>query len=137
MTARGRLLVARTIAIGGLGLTVIGTLMPWLRSGERSRSSYQLAGLAGRMLDGTTAAVAHAWLIYPLVVAAAIAALLLHPSRAFLVAAAIVTLVAALFAIAVSRAPLPGLFGLWVTCAGALVVIPSLAIAVTLPQEES
>lgn len=129
MTATGRLHASTAFAIGGVGVCVVGTLLPWLRSGERSRSSYQLAGLVGRVLDGPAATLARAWLAFPMLAAAAVAALLIHPGRLVLLLGALVAAVAAAFAFLVGRAPLPGLVGLRVTYAGAVCVLAALAIA--------
>ena len=129
VTATTRLYAARAMAIGGVGVCMVGTLLPWLRSGERDRSSYQLAGVVSRLLDGPTATVARVWLVFPLVASATIGALLLRSGRGPLLAGAAVAAVGALFALLVSRAPLPGLVGLWVTVAGAGCAGLSLAIA--------
>ena len=129
MTATGRLRIARAVALGGIGTCMVGTLLPWLRSGERARSSYQLAGLAGRVLDGPTATVAHAWLVFPMLAAAAIAALVTRPGRLVLALGALVAGIAGAFAIVVARAPLPSLIGLWVTVGGAGCALTSLVVA--------
>jgi hypothetical protein len=129
VTATTRLHVARAMAIGGIGICVVGTLLPWLRSGERERSSYQLAGVASRLLDGPTATVARAWLVFPLVASATIGALLVRGGRSSLLAAAVVAAVGAVFALLVARAPLPALAGLWVTVVGAGLALLSLAVA--------
>ena len=121
-----RLQVARACAGAGVAVCLLGTLLPWLRSGERERSSYQLAGLAGRLLDGPTDTVAHVWLTFPLLATGAIALLLWHPGRAVFVACAVVALVAAVFAVLVVRTPLPGLVGLWVTWFGAAAALVAL-----------
>lgn len=84
----------------------------------------------GRVIDGTTATVAHAWLVYPLVAACAVAALVLHSGRLAVVAAALVASIAAAFALAVAQAPMPGLVGLWVTCLGAVITLVSLSFLI-------
>jgi hypothetical protein len=117
------------MAIGGVCACAVGTVLPWLRSGERGRSSYQLAGVASRLLDGTTATIARAWLGFPLVAAATLGVLLVRRGRLVLFAAAAVAAVSAAFALLVARAPLPGLAGLWVTIAGASCAVLSPAIA--------
>jgi hypothetical protein len=124
--AAGRLRLARAFAVAGVGLCVLGTTLPWLRSGERARSSYQLAGLAGRLFDGPTDTVAHVWLVFPLLATAAVAALLWHPARFVFVCCAAVAVVAGAFALLVTRVPLPGLVGLWVTWLGSLAAIAAL-----------
>jgi hypothetical protein len=114
-----RLRFARAAAGAGLVVCLLGTMMPWLRSGQRRRSSYQLAGLAGRLLDGPTHAIAHLWLAYPLVATAALALLLVLRGRLPVVGCAVAGVLAAAFAALASHVPLPGLFGLWVTWGGA------------------
>lgn len=57
---------AAVAAVGGAGLvlTVVGTFLPWLRSGEVLRDSYQLIGVISSLgfLDGTALEVAlNAW----------------------------------------------------------------------------
>jgi len=117
------------MAIGGVAVCVIGTLLPWLRSGERDRSSYQLAGVVSRLLDGPTATVAKMWLVFPLVASAVLAMLLVRGGLGSMLAAAAVAAVGAVFALLVARAPLPGLAGLWVTVVGAGCAVLSPAVA--------
>jgi hypothetical protein len=123
MNPAGRLRLTGGLAIAGVGICVLGTLLPWLRSGERERSSYQLAGLGARLLGGPASTLAHAWLVFPLVAAGAIVALMFAPGRLTIAVAAVVTSTAALFAILVARVPIPGLVGLWITCLGTLIVL--------------
>lgn len=127
--ADARWVAARVISPLGLVVVMVGALLPWLRSGERARSSYQLAGLAGRLLEGTTATVARVWLVFPLVAAVVLALHLWRPGRVLFVLTAVVSSIAAGFAVLVARAPLPGLAGLWVTLVGAALSVLGLFVA--------
>jgi uncharacterized membrane protein len=49
--SRGRAAVTATVAVAvGLVLIVVGTFLPWLRSGSSSRNSFRAAGLIDRLL---------------------------------------------------------------------------------------
>lgn len=62
---RGRT-VAPAIGLAGLLVIVVGTFLPWLRSGRTSRNSYQTGG-AVRRLIGTTGIVDDLLGLWPLV----------------------------------------------------------------------
>ena len=69
--------------VGGVGLVVllIGTFLPWLRSGRNGRNSYQ-AGGAVRRLIGTSGLVDSLLALWPLVGLACAAVVALLPARA-------------------------------------------------------
>ncbi|RZQ63719.1 hypothetical protein [Amycolatopsis suaedae] len=61
------------LAVFGLVVAVIGTFLPWLRSGNVRRSSYETAGLADQfgLLDGTVGAtLLGGWVALPVLGAA-------------------------------------------------------------------
>ena len=73
-------------AVGAVGLVtiVVGTFLPWLRSGTHERNSYQTGG-AVRRLAGTSGVVDHLLALWPLVgvLCAAAAGLFLIGLRGF------------------------------------------------------
>jgi hypothetical protein len=94
----------------GLGAALVGTFLPWVRSGQRRRSSYGLLSLIDRLgfaPGGVAAGAIKAWVVVPILVAATIAALVAgRPAIAGMAAVLTGAYVAAL-ALAVSSAPLP------------------------------
>jgi len=117
------------IGSAGLVCVVVGTFLPWLYSGSRSRNSYATGGALRRVFDvgGVADALLAAWPFVALACAAAIAALIVGLPRV----AAIVGLVAVAAAIAGSIAMLtadgnglvrPANTGPIVTLVGALAV---------------
>lgn len=86
--------MAAVFGCAGLVCVVIGTFLPWLYSGSRSRNSYATGGALRRLLgiDGLGGAALAAWPFVAFACAAAIAALLLGLART---AALIGTLAAA------------------------------------------
>jgi hypothetical protein len=114
---------------------VVGTFLPWLYSGSRSRNSYATGGALRRVFDvgGAADAALAAWPFVGLACAAAIATLLVGLPRV----AAVVGLVAAAAAIAGSIAMLtadgngivrPANAGPIVTLVGALAVPTAVTI---------
>jgi len=67
--------VARLLLCVGLLLLVVGTFLPWLRSGRATRNSYATDGAVRRLLDvsGPADAALRAWPFVSLLCAAAIA----------------------------------------------------------------
>ena len=70
---------ARVLLCAGPAVLVVGTFLPWLRSGRTDRNSYATDGAVRRLLDvdGTTAAALRAWPFVSLLCAAAVALVLL------------------------------------------------------------
>lgn len=80
-------LVALTTA--GVAL-VVGTFLPWLRTGSTSRSSYDLLGLVGRLdiaPDGPATMLIRGWPFVPLLVTTAVVLAWWRRRRAALVVA--------------------------------------------------
>jgi hypothetical protein len=93
----GQRTAGRTSAIvGGLAAVVVGTFLPWLRSGSALRNSFRAAGLINRLLQppGAAGALLAVWPGVVFACAVAVAALVLGMRR-------VGTLIAALVAIAV------------------------------------
>ena len=76
-----RALHAVTPAAGGAGLCVlvVGTFLPWLRSGDVLRNSYQTDGAIRRLMepDGLLRTALHVWPLVSLACAAVVALFLL------------------------------------------------------------
>jgi hypothetical protein len=90
--------VAAGITAAGAGVVLVGSFLPWYRSGRRARSSYDLFAVVERIgaLPGPVATVAVSiWVAVPVVVAVVIAALLLRRK----VLAALVALVLGSYAL--------------------------------------
>ncbi|SHG07333.1 hypothetical protein SAMN05443575_1296 [Jatrophihabitans endophyticus] len=116
--------------VGGLVALVVGTFLPWLRSGSATRNSYAAGGALRRILDpgGALGGALAVWPFVTLACAAAIALVLLGR----IPAGAVVALLAACAAgsagaVALAAAPRPyvraAALGPAVTLAGAAVCL--------------
>ena len=127
---------ARSWAIAtGSVVAVIGTFLPWLRSGAADRSSYELFALVDRLgfsPDGYVGWALRLWPLVPLLFAIAAVLQWVPPRhRAIIVGRRALPIVAALYAgsvaLAIRLAPEAGLFryrfGTWATLLGAAVVL--------------
>lgn len=108
-------------------LVVLGSVLPWGRSGRVDRSGFDLVRLARRfdVLDGAAAGVARLWLVAPVALAVVVVA---TGARRAGVAVALGTALAVgglILVVAVHRSPLAPRPGLHVTTAGAAVVLAS------------
>jgi hypothetical protein len=67
----------------GLVVLVVGTFLPWLRSGRSTRDSYQADGVVGRLRDpsGVLGSVLHVWPFLGLVGGVALALVVLGRPR--------------------------------------------------------
>jgi hypothetical protein len=98
-----RLLIGRIVATIGAVVVVAGTFLPWLRSGTRERSSYEIFSLVERLGYSRSDLVGwglRLWPIVPLLLAGSVV-LLWYP-RKWLTGT--VTIVAAIYAGAVAAA---------------------------------
>lgn len=69
-----RILIGRVIATTGAVVAVVGTFLPWLRSGARRRSSYEIFSLVDRLGFSESSLVGwgvRLWPIVPLLLAGA------------------------------------------------------------------
>ncbi len=79
----GRPLVGRLLATVGIAVAVVGTFLPWLRSGTRLRNSYEIFALVDRIGLSSSGLVGwglRLWPIMPLLLGAA-ATVLWFPRR--------------------------------------------------------
>jgi len=110
----------------GAAAVLLGTFLPWWRSGTRGRSSYQLVELLDRLgfaPDGPAATAVRWWPVVPLLlVVAVLAAWWQRWAMAALVAAA-AAVYAFSFALAIRTAPGTALAGTVVTIAGSIVLL--------------
>ena len=118
-----RRLVGPAITTAGALAIVVGSFLPWLRSGRRGRSSYEMYALAKRLDfgDGPAArGLVAMWPVVPLVVVAA--ALAAWSSRHHVSAglAVLGALYVAVVCVVAWRAPLPAMVGVAVTFIGAV-----------------
>jgi hypothetical protein len=73
-----RILIGRLVATAGAAVAVFGTFLPWLRSGTRGRSSYEIFSLVDRLGFSPSGPIGwgvRLWPIVPLLLAAAITVL--------------------------------------------------------------
>ena len=121
----------RTVAVPtavtvGAAVVLVGTFLPWWRSGTRGRSSYQLFELLERLgfaPDGPAATAVRWWPVVPLLlVVAVLAAWWERWAMAALVATA-AAVYAFSFALAIRTAPGTALIGTGVTIAGSIVLL--------------
>lgn len=127
--------VPPTVTTVGAAVTLLGTFLPWLRSGSVDRSSYEIFDLVERLgfsPNGLVAWTLRLWPLVPLLLVFSAIALWLRPTDARLrrmlaalpIAAA---LVVGGIALAVSLAPDVALFrigiGPWVSVAGAMLMV--------------
>ena len=121
MTSAGVRLHAFSVALAGLAFA---TVLPWARSGSRSRNSYSLFAIAERLgvVTGTAATAARWWALVPGATLAAVALLQLGYRRVGTAVGALVALLSLLAVNAVAGSPLAGEIGL-TSCATAAVAV--------------
>jgi hypothetical protein len=73
----------------GVAVVVVGAFAPWVRTGRRRRSSFDLVGVADRLgvvPSGVATVLARGWVLVPLLGAVALAALVIGAHRVAAVA---------------------------------------------------
>lgn len=112
-----------------LAALALATLLPWARSGSRSRNSYSLFAIAERLevVTGTAATAARWWAVVPGATLAAVALLQLGYRRVGAAVGASVAVLSLLAVNAVAGSPLAGEIGL-TSCAAAAVAVLILAL---------
>jgi hypothetical protein len=124
-----RNLIGRIVATAGAVVAALGTFLPWLRSGTRRRTSYEIFSLVDRLGFSRSSAVGwglRLWPIVPLLLACAVT-LQWFPRKWASGASVIVAVVyAGGVAAAVEFAPATSLiaveYGPWVTLAGVVIL---------------
>jgi hypothetical protein len=110
----------------GLALVVVGAFLPWVRSGDSTRSSFAMVRSADRLGivdDGIGLVVLRGWYLVPLVAASVVVLLTLHRLRAAAIVGLVLAgIVAATSGLVVLAAPDTGP-GPFVCLAGALVAV--------------
>lgn len=131
---------ARTVAVAGLATVVLASFAPWLRSGERTRSSYDLVQVVDRIdvLDGGSLRwLPTAWVCVPLLAAIAIACFVGGAPRWAAGLSAVVGGFALVVGWAVLEAPFCPEWGSRAAVGGgALVVISGAAVIATATSQE-
>ena len=135
--------VPPSIITGGASLTLLGTFLPWVRSGATNRSSYEIFELVERLgfsSGGVVAWTLRLWPLVPLVLVLGAISGWLRPAapwarRALAVVPVLAALVVGGIAFAVSLAPDIGLFGVGsgptVSAVGAAVMLAGVAFSAT------
>lgn len=112
----------------GAAVVLVGTFLPWWRSGSSRRSSYALLDLLDRLdlaADGPAANAMRLWPIVPLLVVGAVVATWWGWRRLGVACASVAAVYATVVALVVRAAPGQALVGTVVTIAGSLVLLGS------------
>ena len=107
-------------------VVLLGTFLPWVRFGARSRSSYRLLGLVDRLQftrGSLQAAAVRAWPLVPLLLVAAVYATWLHRPRLGGSIGVVAAVYAGGLAVAVHRAPARTLRGVDIVILGGLALL--------------
>jgi hypothetical protein len=103
-----RNLIGRVLATVGAMVAVVGTFMPWLRSGTRDRNSYEIFSLVDRLGISQSSLVGwgvRLWPIVPFLLVLTVSLLWIAPRAPAVAVAAITVVFAGGVSIAVYRAP--------------------------------
>lgn len=143
---RRRRRVGALLGLGGIVVTIAGTFLPWLTSGQVNRNSYAVAGLADRLLvepGSVTSLALGAWpFVGPaLLISVVLAALGLWRTAA-MAASAVAVLIGGLAAVALSAGGSAdlvrlNLLGPVVTLGGALLTIAGGVVVLTVRRGPS
>jgi hypothetical protein len=120
-----RNVIGRVVATTGAGVALVGTFLPWLRSGSRQRNSYEIFSLVERLGFSSSGLVGWGLRLWPVVpFLLAFAATMQWFPRKWLSGASVIVAVVYVggVAAAVKTAPATSLiavdYGPWVTIAG-------------------
>lgn len=118
------------VAVLAASAAVIGSFLPWARSGQTSRTSYELIGVAERLdvLDGGWARLAAVWLLVPVATGSAWLALSFSRLRLAATLAASVGVQAVVAAAVTERSPLAAETGVTVGRWAGLVALGAAAL---------
>ncbi len=129
----------RAVALTGLALVVIGSFGPWLRSGRRVRSSYELFQVADRLGflgDGPLRWLPRTWVCVPLAAALAFAADVAGFRRAGGTVGVVVGVYAVVVSAGVIASPFPSGWGTMVGAVGGTLSVVG-GLALLLPVDTS
>ena len=125
------MVVARTLMLTAVAAEALAGFLPWVRSGRRERTSFELID-AARTLDvldsGLARGLAVAWYLVPLAAALCWLAVLLHFRRTAAVVAIAVGLLGVGLAFSIERAPVASLAGVRATLVAGVAVIAGAGI---------
>lgn len=105
-----RVLIGRVVATFGGAVLVVGTFLPWLRSGTRRRTSYEIFSLVERLGFSRSDIVGwglRLWPMLPLLVVVALTLLWFSQRGLLIVFASVATVYAGIVSIAVRSASPP------------------------------
>lgn len=130
-----RVLIGRVVATCAALVVVVGTFLPWVRSGAKNRSSYQIFSLVERLGYSSSGLVGWAlrvWPLLPLLIVTAITLLWFHRAWTGLAVGGVGAVYAGAVALAVrfgSPSPLIAVeYGPWVTLSGAALLLSALLV---------
>lgn len=136
-----RVLIGRVVATCGALVTTAGTFLPWIRSGERRRGSYQVFSLIERLGYSSSSGVGwtlRLWPLLPLLVVSTIALLWFHRSSAATAVGVIAAAYASTVSLAVRTASPSALtdieYGPLVCLAGAIALLAGLLLVIWVPR---
>lgn len=134
----GHTVVARVAFFAGLAAIVVGSFAPWLRSGDRTRSSYQLFEVAERLGflgEGPLRWLPRIWVCVPLLAATAFALSVVDRHRAAGVVGIVVGVYVVVVSVGVFRSPLRAEWGCGLgAVGGAATIISASAILASVPS---
>jgi hypothetical protein len=131
--ARTRIDIERVTQVGGiagLAVLVVGSFGPWLRSGDRLRSSFELFQVADRLGflgDGTLRWLPETWVWIPVLAALALALHVADRHRLALAVTAAVGIAGLVVSAAVISSPLSAEWGCVAGLAGSVLALASVA----------
>jgi hypothetical protein len=121
--------IGRRVVVGGAVVVAVAGFLPWLRSGQVVRDSFQVVRVADHLdlADGVGQQVAIGlWYVLPALCALTVLAAVIHRLTAMAVLGVLVGVVAVAAAGLTIRAPFPSEAGPWVALlAGAVTVVAS------------
>ena len=138
-----RVLIGRVLVTTDAATVLVGSFLPWLRSGTRHRNSYDIFSLVDRIgysPDGPVGWALRLWPALPLLLAAALTLLWWSGREAAGAAvAAIAAIYAGVVSIAVRASSPTGLvaaeYGPWVTLAGAISLLAGAAVTIATTRD--
>lgn len=135
----GRRLAPAVVMAAGGALTVLGSFLPWVRTGSRSRNSYEVFRVVGRLgfaPDGPASTAMRWWPLVPLLAAAAVVAVWWGWGRAGGVVGVVAAIYAGAIGVTVAAAPDAELVHVgvapFVTAVGAFVLLAGAVLAIVI-----